>query len=159
MPRTMVLVGGNEDKFRDRLILAEVARKARNGKIVVATLASQEPLKQWETYRAAFAELGVRETVHLAIDTREEAIDARRLDLLKQADCVYFTGGDQVKLAMKLSGTALYDHIRDQYYDAGLVVAGTSAGASAMGQTMLVADAANDRSHKVEGAFFMARGL
>jgi cyanophycinase len=39
------------------------------------------------------------------------------------------------------------------------VLAGTSAGASAMGQTMLVTDGASERSHKVKGAFYMARGL
>jgi len=157
--RTSILIGGAEDKTGERLILAEVARRASHGRIVVATLASQEPLRQWDTYRSIFADLGVAETAHLAIDSREDALDPARMQLLDDARCVFFTGGDQVKLSMKLSGTLLHDRIRDEYYDAGLLLAGTSAGASAMGETMLVANEETDRSHKIKGAFYMARGL
>src|SRR3954454_13990003 len=125
----MILVGGNEDKLSERLILAEVVRRARNGKIVIVTLASEEPMRQWETYRGIFAQLGVRETVHLAADTREKAVDPALADLVLGADCVYFAGVDQVNIATKMGGTLLYNRLRDQYYDAGLVLAGTSAGA------------------------------
>src|SRR4051812_47219363 len=153
--RTMILIGGNEDKEHERRILAEVARSARNGKIIVATLASEEPKRQWMTYRAAFAELGVRETVHLDAETREQVLDPANVDLLDGADCVYFTGGDQVKLATKMGGTLLYNRIRDQYYDEGLVLAGTSAGGAAVGQTKLVGGGASGRGPKKEGGVFM----
>jgi cyanophycinase len=78
--------------------------------------------------------------------------------MIDGASIVFFTGGDQLKIVSKLGGTPLLSRIRALYTDRGAVIAGTSAGASAMGASMLASHATED-SHKVEAAFFMARGL
>jgi len=78
--------------------------------------------------------------------------------MIDNASVVYFTGGDQLKLASKLGGTPMLNRIHSLYEERGGVIAGTSAGASAMGATMLVSHA-TESSHKVESSFFMARGL
>ena len=152
------MVGGREDRTGDRTILREIAKPARSGPLVVATLASQEPLRQWESYRQAFGELGVDVIKHLHVDTRDQASEAKYLEMIESASVVFLTGGDQLKISSKLGGTPLLSRIRALYEKRSGVVAGTSAGASAMGASMLVSHA-TEESHKVEGAFFMARGL
>jgi cyanophycinase len=125
---------------------------------VVATLASEEPGVQWDSYRQAFADLDVSDIRHLHIEEREGASDPKNLEMIDNACVVYFTGGDQLKLASKLGGTPMLNRIHRLYEERGGVIAGTSAGASAMGATMLVSHA-TESSHKVESSFFMARGL
>ena len=155
---TMILIGGSEDKIGARLILSEVARRAGDGAFVVATLASEEPEQQWERYREVFTALGVKQLQHLAIGGREEVLDPALATVLNDATAVFFTGGDQVKIASKIGGTPLFATLRERYLQ-GALVAGTSAGASAMGEAMLVSRGALEESHKVEGAFYMTRGL
>ncbi|HYP08496.1 MAG TPA: cyanophycinase, partial [Bryobacteraceae bacterium] len=92
--------------------------------------------------------------------TREQAADEQNLELLDDASCVFFTGGDQLKITMKLGGTQLYDRIRDLYKRRGALIAGTSAGAAAMGQVMLMSpDLTGVERHKLRQAFIMAKGL
>lgn len=154
----MVLIGGSEDKQGARLILSEVARRVGDGTMVIATLASEEPERQWERYRRVFSELGVERLEHLAVADREEVRDGQLAAIIDRASAVFFTGGDQVKITTKIGGTALFRRLRERYHE-GVLVAGTSAGASAMGETMLVSRGPLEESHKVENAFYMTRGL
>ena len=98
------------------------------------------------------------QTAHLAIDGREDALDPRTLARLTDASAVFFTGGDQVRITTKLKGTRLERRLRE-LYKRGVLIAGTSAGASAMGGSMLVGESTKEESHKVGGAFYMAHGL
>jgi cyanophycinase len=156
--RRLILIGGSEDKDGERLILREVASRAGDGTLIVATLASEVPDFQWDRYQRIFRDLGVTRLAHLAIGGREDALDPRQLAVLDGASAVFFTGGDQVKITTKLKGTDLYTRLRELYVSGGLL-AGTSAGASAMGGSMLVGESTQEESHKVGGAFYMAHGL
>lgn len=155
---TLILIGGSEDKQGGRVILSEVARRTGDGTLVVATLASERPDYQWQRYDQVFTELGVKRLVHLAAADRQDVVDAGASGLLDDAAAIFFTGGDQVKITSKLGGTSLLTALR-QRFEAGALVAGTSAGASAMGEVMLVSRGPEETSHKVEGAFYMTRGL
>lgn len=154
------MVGGNEDKVGSRLILTELARLTGNGRLVVATLASEEPDVQWQTYSRLFREFGVRDVVHLRAETRDELIEPAPIALFEGVTGVFFTGGDQLKITTKLGGTPIYDRVRALYKQEGGLIAGTSAGAAAMGQMMLMSpDAEGTEKHKLGRAFIMARGL
>ena len=155
---TVILIGGSEDKQGARLILSEVVRRAGPGKFVVATIASEQPEVQWDRYRRVFQELGVENLFHLSIADRSEVTEESRATMLDDASAVFFTGGDQVKIASKLGGTTLLARLRERFMQ-GALIAGTSAGASAMGEAMLVARGAEEVSHKVDAAFYMTRGL
>jgi cyanophycinase len=155
---TLVMIGGREDKHGDRTILKTITSMAQCGPIAVATLASDEPLKQWEMYCRAFGELGASDLQHLHIETREGASELKNIEMVERSSLVFFTGGDQVQISGKLGGTPLLNCVRRLYEERRGVVAGTSAGASAMGASMLMSHA-TEESHKVGGAFFMARGL
>jgi cyanophycinase len=160
MTGTLMMIGGNEDKIAQRTILRELARRVGNRRLVVATLASEEPDYQWATYSQIFHELGLTDVRHLAAETREEAADITKLELIDEQTCLFFSGGDQLKITTKLGGTALYERIRALYKHHGQLIAGTSAGAACMGQVMLMsAMAEGSEKHKLERAFIMARGL
>ncbi|HYE88238.1 MAG TPA: cyanophycinase [Vicinamibacterales bacterium] len=155
----VILIGGSEDKQGARVILSEVARRSGTGTLVVATLASDEPELQWERYRRVFTELGVRRIAHLAVANREDIMDGRLDAMCDDASAVFFTGGDQVRIVTKLGGTTLLTRLRARFAG-GALFAGTSAGASVMGETMLVSrETSNEVAHKVDAAFYMTRGL
>jgi cyanophycinase len=60
---SLIIIGGHEDKAGDREILKEVVQRARkgSGRIVVVTVASQEPQALADDYRKVFGELGVKQ--------------------------------------------------------------------------------------------------
>jgi cyanophycinase len=124
----------------------------------LATPASEEPAQHWDSYCQAFEDLDLGEIRHLQIGRREDASDPKNLEMIDEASVIFFTGGDQLKLASKLGGTPVLNRIHQLYHERGGVIAGTSAGASAMGGTMLVSHA-TESNHKVGSTFFMARGL
>jgi cyanophycinase len=95
--------------------------------------------------------------VHLDVGSRLEAQEEGRLRLLDDAAVVFFTGGDQLKITSQLGDSPLYERIRRIYLDGG-TVAGTSAGASVMAETMLVSGE-SDASPRVGSVVRMAPGL
>jgi cyanophycinase len=152
----LFIIGGAEDKKNDRLILKELARRTASGKIAVITAASEMADELWHEYRYNFHDLGLKKIVHLSISDPEAARDPKLLNILDGCRTIFFTGGDQLRITSKLGGTEVERFILDLYHRGG-VIAGTSAGASVMGQTMLVGGADNE-SHKV-GNWMMAPGL
>jgi cyanophycinase len=92
---TLIIIGGNEDKAGDRLILSEVAARAHNRCMVVATVASSVPEENWLVYQDVFCTMGVARVEHLDIPTRSAAFRAESNNILQGAGAVFFTGGDQ----------------------------------------------------------------
>lgn len=134
---TLYIIGGSEDRSGQRSILASLARRIGRGKLVVATLASEFAEERWEEYRRIFDELGVRRIEHLTIERAETDEDGSQGCRLEDASAVFFTGGDQLRITNKLGGTQAADQILEVFKRGG-VIAGTSAGASVMGEMMLV---------------------
>lgn len=56
---------------------------------------------------------------------------------MEDASCIFFTGGDQLKITSLIGGTKIENFFRISYKE-GMVIAGTSAGASAMSETMII---------------------
>lgn len=155
-PGTLIIIGGAEDKTGDKTILKQVVERTGSGKLVLITAASQVADQLYHDYTKVFKELGLKNIVHLYVEQPEDTRDPEKLYLFEDATCVFFTGGDQLRITTKLGGTEIIDRIFDIYNRGGLI-AGTSAGASIMGKTMLVGGG-NAESHKV-GNWMMAPGL
>jgi cyanophycinase len=155
---SLVIIGGHEDRTGEKLILREVARRlGDDGKIVVCAVASSEPDALWQEYDRAFRALGVPHVFRLEIESREEASTARVMRVLEGASGVFFTGGDQLKITSQVGDTPMFSRIREIYENGG-VLAGTSAGASAMSETMLVTGD-DDESYRIKSSLLMAPGL
>ena len=152
----LIIIGGHEDKSGDRTILREVARRLCCGKLVIATVASHEREGYFDTYKRAFSDLGVGEIVELYVEERRECQDESVLAVLDDAAGVFFTGGDQLRISSQIGDTPIERRIRD-LHDRGGLIAGTSAGASVMSETMLI-NGPSEASCRI-GEVHMASGL
>lgn len=152
----LIIIGGAEDKSGEMEILREVAARTDTGKLILVTAASQYAEDTWQRYCEVFKNLGVKSVEHLHIEQPEDARDPKLSSLFENASTVFFTGGDQLRITTKIGGTPIVEWIFEIYRTGG-TIAGTSAGASIMGETMLVGEEIVE-SHKV-GNWMMAPGL
>ena len=134
----VMLIGGAEDKFRDKLILSRFATFAGGpeGHVVVIATASSLGEIADERYRELFEGLGIGRVTGLRPEERSEAEDLEAAAALSDATAVFLTGGNQLRLSSVVAGTRLADAIH-RAHDRGAVLAGTSAGASAMATHMM----------------------
>jgi cyanophycinase len=155
-PGPLVIIGGHEDKEGKRLILREIAKRLQGGRLVIATVASHEPEGYFDAYKVAFEGLGVGELVELYVHERTETLEAPALSTLEGAAGVFFTGGDQLRISSQIGDTPV-EHLIRQLHQRGGLIAGTSAGASVMSDTMLVRGSSSE-THRI-GDLRMAAGL
>jgi len=153
---TLIIIGGREDKSGEMKILKKIAEHTGNGRLLVVTAASEVSEQVWQDYFTIFKKLGVKSIEHLYVKQPEETHDVNITEMFKDVTAVFFTGGDQLKVTTKLGGTPVMDAITEVFRNGG-TLAGTSAGASIMGKTMLIGGE-NAESHKV-GNWMMAPGL
>jgi cyanophycinase len=153
----LIIIGGHEDKESDRLILRQVTHCAGRGRVVVCTVASDVPGELWEVYERAFRQLGCSDVVHLDIERRADLLLNPPLELLEGAHVFFFTGGGQLKITTRFAGTRLCAAV-EEFYRRGGTVAGTSAGAAVMADTMLVTGNSRE-THKIGETLQMAPGL
>jgi cyanophycinase len=144
----VMIIGGAEDKLRDRVILARFVTMAggADAHIVVISTASSLGDLATELYRELFTHMGAGHVSGLRPVTREEANDEPTAAALEGATAVFLTGGNQLRLASVVSGTRLGAALLEAH-QRGVVVAGTSAGASAV-STHMVAFGASGASPK-----------
>jgi len=136
-PGTLLAIGGAEAKLGRRAVLSAFVDECGPGaRIVVVPTASTLGPGITEVYRATFTRLGAGEVVEARPTSRHEADDPATVGLLDGADGVFMTGGNQLKLAAVVSDTRFGAALRAAHL-AGVPVAGTSAGASALSAHML----------------------
>ncbi|MBJ7441243.1 MAG: cyanophycinase [Sphingopyxis sp.] len=152
----LIIIGGHEDKEDKRAILKAIAAEVQGRKLIIATIASHEPEGYFTTYQKAFADLGVGELVELYIHDRAESHDVQVADAFNDAGGIFFTGGDQLRISSQIGDTPIETMVRD-LHDRGGLVAGTSAGAAAMSEIMLVKGSSRE-THRI-GDLHMAPGL
>lgn len=134
----MMLIGGAEDKVRDKVILSRFAAFAggAGGHVVVVATASSLGDVANERYRELFEGLGIGRVTGLRPEERAEAEDPGLAASVNGATALFLTGGNQLRLSSVVAGTRLADAIH-RAHDRGAVLAGTSAGASAMATHMM----------------------
>ena len=135
----LVAVGGNEDKENDLDILRKITELTSNTDpiIEIITTASGRPNKTGEAYLNAFHKIGLTKAQCLHIKTRDDANKSEYIDRLRKADIIFFTGGDQLKITSILGGSPILQEVKWKYFNEKCVIAGTSAGATAMPDTMI----------------------
>lgn len=135
----LVVIGGGEDKKDDCAILKEFIRLGGNSKarVVVMTVATDEPEESGAEYRKVFKKLGAADVYAVDVSSRKDVLDKKALNLIEQATALFFTGGDQIHVTSLLGGTEMQDLIYKRFND-GLVIGGTSAGAAMMSNSMII---------------------
>ncbi|GHC42570.1 cyanophycinase [Ulvibacter litoralis] len=166
----LIPIGGNEDKgieiseiyhleFILDGILSRVVKESggTNASIIIIPTASSIPAEVGENYLAAFSKLGCTNLHVMDIREREQSDDPANLELMKKADCVMFSGGDQSNITKKIGGTKLHKIMSEKYTNEPFVIAGTSAGAMCMSKEMITGGGIKEAFTK--GATRMGEGM
>lgn len=170
----LIAIGGAEDKGTD-LETGEVHRNNLNffelgilrrvvdeaggvaARIEVITTASTIPYEVGENYLNAFGKIGCTNVGVMHIRNRQDAMDDEYIERIRHCDAVMFTGGNQLRLSVTDGGTEFLSILKKRYKDEEFLIAGTSAGAMAMSQTMIYEGNAA-RAH-LKGEVKMTTGL
>jgi cyanophycinase len=144
---SLVIIGGglraNNAEVWERIVSLAGGKGAR---IAVLPTAAENPQKEGQLTVAALNRYGARAFIvpiapRLAgLDARKAADDPALAAAIRKAGGVFFTGGDQARITSSLrradgSNTAVLDALWALYRRGG-VIAGTSAGAAIMSDTM-----------------------
>ncbi len=150
----LIAVGGSEDKGTD-LELGILQRNRLNffelgilknivsmidgtePVVEVITTASSIPDEVYQNYFDGFGKLGVTNMGHMRIRNREDASNPDYMERLKKCNCIMFSGGNQLRLSSIFGGTEFLNQLRHRYENEKFLIAGTSAGAMAMSNTMI----------------------
>ncbi len=130
-----------------------------NAKIEIVATASGYPEESFQRYKGAFKSLGFENVGCLDIRNRVHASEQEKVDRVNKADAILFTGGDQLRLTTMLGGTGFLKTLIDRYKNTTLVIAGTSAGAMAMSDTMIYEGSSHEAMRKGEVKFSSGFGL
>jgi cyanophycinase len=151
----LIAIGGNEDKGNESVseharmnnvnyfelqILSRIVQELRlKNKSVIEIITSASSISQevGENYVRVFEKLGCTNAGILHIQSRDDAQKQENVERLKSCDGVLFTGGNQLRLTSFFGGTEFQDILHDRYMNEDFVIAGTSAGAMAMSNTMI----------------------
>lgn len=135
----LVIIGGAEEKEGECKILREFVRRAGglDASIIVMTVATELPREVGDDYIRAFERLGVKNVRIVDTVCREDTEASSSLEAIEKATGVFFTGGDQARITDIIKDTEM-DKLLHRRYAEGLVVGGTSAGASMMSDTMIL---------------------
>ena len=143
---SLVIMGGSE-RFQNRVIWAEIVRRAggRGSRIAVFPTASGNPQVDGEDFARILNNEGADAFVvpiarNLPVAPEVAARDPQVADSVRQSQGVFFVGGSQTRIRQALVGpagedTPVLQAIRAVYRDGG-VIAGTSAGAAVMSRVM-----------------------
>ncbi len=150
----LVAVGGAEDKGtdlekgiidRNRLSFFELGilktivslSPNKDPHIAVITTASMIPAEVFDNYKEAFGKLNCKNVSHIFIRNREDSNQQEFLEILKNCDIAMFSGGNQLRLSSIFGGTDFLTILKERYQHEHFIIAGTSAGAMAMSNTMI----------------------
>lgn len=168
---TLIAIGGNEDKGietreRDQLefieasILARIMKESggQNAKIVLVPTASNIPDQVVIGYSKAFETLGCLNFQVADIRKYKDVDNENNIRLIKEANCVLFSGGNQSKITENIRGTQLHSILTERYLnEKNFVIAGTSAGAMCMSEEMITGGGDSETFRK--GAVRLGEGL
>ncbi|PWE33898.1 cyanophycinase [Maritimibacter sp. 55A14] len=154
----LVAIGGAEDKTsRAEILRRLVALSGKERPVVgIITTASSIPDEVFGAYQTAFDEIGSGEILDIRVRERKDAAADDVVEMIRRADVIFISGGDQMRLTNVLGGSRALQAIRERHAE-GAVVAGTSAGAACQSQTMVYGGPADDSLRK--GAVKMAAGF
>jgi cyanophycinase len=148
-------IGGNEDKgtepepnyaqknnlnFFELQILSRIVHEAggHDAHIEVITSASSIPDEIGTNYLEAFKKLGCKNVHIMDIRKRDLTDQPEHINRIRSCNGVMFSGGNQLRLSSIFGGTTMLEILTERYFqEENFIIAGTSAGAMAMSNTMI----------------------
>src|ERR1035437_9658871 len=152
----LIIIGGHEDKGVPGESLA--VHKKKDSKthfeilgmliskiprahhvIEIIASASSIPKEMEALYINAYKEEGFTHVAFIKVENKEDARNPESIKRIQSAHAVFFSGGDQKKLVSILANTPLLAAINNKYHaDKNFIVGGTSAGAMAIPETIII---------------------
>ena len=133
----VLAIGGAEDKFRNKVILSRFVELAGGPEARITIVPTASSIESaGERYKAIFLGMDVESADVAYIAERADANSPAILEMIASATGIFMTGGNQMRLAAIIGGTKAMDLVRERS-NAGVVVAGTSAGASILSSHMV----------------------
>ncbi|HEY8257265.1 MAG TPA: cyanophycinase [Gemmatimonadales bacterium] len=133
----IIPVGGAEEKIGDVTILRRFVALCGNGTSRIAIIpTASEVSETGARYERLFLELGAKQAHAVRIESRGDCDRPEFLATLDEADGIFITGGNQLRLSTMIGGTPVAKAIRRRNAE-GTHVAGTSAGAAFLCEHMI----------------------
>ena len=146
----VMVIGGGEDKVQDRKILKAFVESSggSQARIAIIPCASREPDIIGRIYHDIFTDLGA--SIVEVLDIRERPHDdyPKAEALVDRFTGIFMTGGDQLRLCGLIADTPFAITIAKRIDEHRIVLAGTSAGAAAMGFHMISGGSSGESPHK-----------
>lgn len=134
----LIALGGGDDEGLIQLIRSNICELTSHIEVIAtATPKALDAIDSGNAYKQAFEELGCNSVRFMHIDEEHPADTADNLQRIGRASVIFFTGGDQVRLANFLNGTELLNIMRHRYRTEDIIISGTSAGAAIMSDRMI----------------------
>ncbi len=153
----IVPIGGAENKENDRRILERFVRISGGDEADIVVIPTASRVHETGTrYEEVFRDIGARCVTVMDFDTRRDCHEPGRLERIKEASGIFFTGGNQLRLTTLLGGTPVAKLIRRRNAR-GVTVGGTSAGASILSEHMIASG--DEGLSTVAGSVRLAPGL
>jgi cyanophycinase len=133
----IIPIGGAEERTSGETILKRFVRLSggRHARIAIIPAAS-EAANTGRDYEQLFRSLRADKVWVLPFENRRQAEDPEELAVLEKANGVFLTGGNQLRLATAIGGTAVARQLRAMNAR-GVHIAGTSAGAAFLPEHMI----------------------
>lgn len=134
---TLTLIGGAEDRAKADGVLGKLLEWTGARHIVVVPTASIYGYELGVEYMEAFRRYDVDTVETMDVKGPEDTNNPAYHQMAQTADLIFFTGGDQVKLSQLFRQTELLQIIKSRFFEQGLHLAGTSAGAMVMSDPLI----------------------
>ena len=133
----IIPIGGGDKKVKSSTIMqrfVELSGGSRSRMVIIPTASQLDTAG--ERTRDVFQKLGVSEIEILDLETRADCNDPKLIEKLNNATGIFFTGGNQLRLATTIGGTDAAKSFRAGNAR-GTHIAGTSAGAAFVCEHMI----------------------
>lgn len=137
-PRGHLVLNGGGGK--PAVVMAKFVELAggADGTIVVFPTASEEA-DTGDSYRELLAGFGAGEVAVAEVRSEQDAAEPELAAMVRGADGIWFSGGDQRRITEALNGTVVGEAVRAAF-ERGAVVGGTSAGTACQSGLMITGD-------------------
>jgi cyanophycinase len=128
--------------------------------IEIIASASAIPAEMESLYVDSFQRQGFSKVGIIQVSSQKDAQNPLLIKRIQASHAVFFTGGDQQRLVSHLADTPLLAAIRKKYFsDPNFIVAGTSAGAMAMPETIIEGGLIHEALYNADLSLGMGLGL
>src|SRR3954451_17538677 len=136
---TLIAIGGGEIAEAASVLgeIANILRKRPSALMVVMTVATNEPKVAARKYDNLFRKAGFKHVSSIDVSQRHDAFNEESLKKIRDADILFFTGGDQLNITSLMGGSPLHSLLQERHKD-GFIIAGSSAGAAMMSSSMII---------------------